>query len=94
MYSKDEIKELHLKFWQNFKIYCETQPVLNFKKKRWILNETQIRGVAMRFELDRESAKVILELQHNAPVITRISDLPDSLKPKTSIFQKCRNHLR
>lgn len=64
MYSKDEIKELHLKFWQNFRMYCETQPVLNFKKKRWILNETQIRGVALRFELDRESAKVILELQH------------------------------
>jgi hypothetical protein len=64
MYSKDEIKELYLKFWQNFKIYCETQPVLNFKKKRWILNETQIRGVALRFELDRESAKVILEMQH------------------------------
>jgi hypothetical protein len=64
MYSKEEIKELHLKFWQNFRSYCETQPELNFKKKRWILNETQIRGVALRFELDRESAKVILELQH------------------------------
>jgi hypothetical protein len=36
MYSKDEIKELHLKFWQNFKIYCETQLLLNFQKKRWI----------------------------------------------------------
>jgi hypothetical protein len=64
MYSKDEIKELRLTFWQNFKSYCETQPALNFKKKRWILNETQIRGVALRFDLERENAKVILELQH------------------------------
>ena len=64
MYSKQELKELNLKFWQNFKSYCETQPVLNFKKKRWILNETQIRGVALRFELERENAKVILEIQN------------------------------
>ena len=64
MYSKEEIKELHLKFWQNFKNYCETQSILNYKKKRWILNETQIRGVALRFELERENAKVILEIQN------------------------------
>ena len=64
MYSKNEIKELNLSFWQNFKNYCETQPILNFKKKRWILNETQIRGVALRFDLERKSAKVILELQN------------------------------
>ena len=64
MYSKDEIKELRLSFWQNFKSYSETQPILNFKKKRWILNDTQIRGVALRFELERENAKVILELQN------------------------------
>jgi len=64
MYSKEEIKELHLSFWQNFKSYCETQPALNFRKKRWILNETQIRGVALRFELERDNAKVILEMQN------------------------------
>jgi len=64
MYSKDEIKELRLNFWQNFKSYCEIQPTLNYKKKRWILNDTQIRGVALRFDLDREKAYVILELQN------------------------------
>jgi len=64
MYSKNEIKELHLSFWQNFKSYCETQSALNFKKKRWILNDTQIRGLALRFELERDNAKVILELQN------------------------------
>ena len=63
MYSKDEIKELRLSFWQNFKSYCETQPALNYKKKRWILNETQIRGVALRFDIDRQNARVILEIQ-------------------------------
>jgi len=64
MYSKDEIKELRLVFWQHFKSYSEAHPALNYKKKRWILNETQIRGVALRFELERINAKVILELQN------------------------------
>ncbi len=64
MYSKDEIKELHLNFWQNFKSYCQTHQSLNYQKKRWILNETQIRGVALRFELERKNAKVIMELQN------------------------------
>jgi len=66
MYSKDEIKELHLNFWQSFKSYCETQPILGFKKKRWILNDTQIRGVALRFEINRNNARVILELQNKS----------------------------
>ncbi len=64
MYSKEEIKELNLKFWQNFKNYSETQAILDFKKKRWTLNQTQISGVALRFDIDRKNAKVILELQN------------------------------
>ncbi len=66
MYSKDQIKELRLNFWQSFKSYCETQASLNYKKKRWILNDTQISGVALRFDLERENAKVILELQNKS----------------------------
>lgn len=64
MYSKEELKELRLKFWHSFKSYCETQPALNYQKKRWMLNETQVRGLALRFDVDRESAWVIMELQH------------------------------
>lgn len=64
MYSKEELKELRLNFWQGFKSYCETQPVLNYKRKRWMLNETQVRGLALRFDVHRENARVIMELQH------------------------------
>ena len=64
MYSKEEIKELRLKFWNDFKSYQKTSPELNYKKKRWMLNETGVRGIAFRFDVDRNSARVILELQH------------------------------
>lgn len=66
MFSKEETKELYLNFWQSFKSYCETQASLNYKKKRWILNDTQIRGLALRFEIDRKKAEVILELQNRS----------------------------
>lgn len=64
MYSKEEIKELRLNFWQGFKRYCETQEATNYQRKRWMLNETQMRGLVFRFDVDRKSAWVILELQH------------------------------
>jgi hypothetical protein len=55
MYSKEEIKELRLKFWNGFK---KTHP------KKWLFNKTQVNGLVFRFDVDRENAWVILELQH------------------------------
>lgn len=64
MYSKEEKKQLSLDFWQGFKKYGETQAALNYQRKRWMLNQTQIRGLVFRFNVDRDNAWVILELQH------------------------------
>jgi len=64
MYSKEEKKKLTADFWELFKRRCAVHPDLQFKKKKWILHRTKIKGVALRFDIDRKSAKVILEL-HN-----------------------------
>ncbi len=64
MYSKEEKKKLTTDFWQLFKRRCAVHPNLKFKKKHFILHRTKIKSVALRFEIDRNSAKVILEL-HN-----------------------------
>jgi len=62
MYSKEEKKRLTLEFWNLFKKRCAIHPVLKFKKKKWILHRTKIKGVALRFEVGRNDANVILEL--------------------------------
>lgn len=64
MYSKEEAKELSIDFWELFSTRCEVHPELKFKKKKWMLHRTKIRGVALRFEIGRKNAKVILELNH------------------------------
>jgi len=62
MYSKEELKKLRLDFWEQFGKRCEVHPVLRYRKKKWVLHRTKIKGVAMRFDVGREDAKVILEL--------------------------------
>lgn len=66
MYSKEELKQLKLDFWEGFSKFCREHPALIFKKKKWILNLTKISGVAFRFDVNRNNAMVILELQHKS----------------------------
>jgi hypothetical protein len=62
MYSKEEAKKIRLQFWEHFGKRCEIHPLLYERRKKWMLHRTKIPGVALRFEADRTSAKVILEL--------------------------------
>ncbi|MCK5539154.1 MAG: DUF4268 domain-containing protein [Bacteroidales bacterium] len=64
MYSKEEKKKLTIDFWELFKRRCAVHPSLQFKKKKFILHRTKIKGVALRFDIGRKDAEVILEL-HN-----------------------------
>ena len=62
MYSKEEIKKLRLSFWELFGTRCEAHPELKYRKRKWMLHRTKIKDIALRFEVSREDAKVILEL--------------------------------
>lgn len=66
MYSKDEIKKLRLTFWELFGKRCEVHPELMFRKRKWMLHRTKIKGVALRFDVSRSDAKVILELNNRS----------------------------
>jgi len=64
MYSKEEAKKLRLEFWEQFGRRCEAHPLLRHKSKKWLLHRTKIKGVALRFEVGRKNAMVMLELNH------------------------------
>lgn len=66
MYSREEAKKLSLEFWELFSKRCEVHPELRSKKKKWILHRTKIRGFALRFEISRKDAQVMLELHHRS----------------------------
>ena len=66
MYSKDELKNLKLEFWESFASFCEVQPYLRGRKKVWTLYDTKVRGVELKFDANREGAFVILEVNTGA----------------------------
>ena len=61
MYSIEEKKKLTIDFWNLFKKRCAVHPELKSRKKNFILHRTKIKGVALRFDVGRKDAKVILD---------------------------------
>lgn len=64
MYSKDELKNLKLEFWESFASFCEVQPYLRGCKKMWTLYDTKVKGVELKFDATRDGAFIILEVNH------------------------------
>jgi hypothetical protein len=62
MYTQEEAKQLRLNFWEQFGRRCKVHPQLKLRHKNFILHRTKVSGVALRFEADRNGARVILEL--------------------------------
>lgn len=64
MYSKDELKQLKKEFWEGFGIYCSHIPAMRKRKSKFMLYNTKMKGVEMKFDATREGALVILEINH------------------------------
>jgi len=62
MYSKDEAKLLRKEFWIVFARRCEIVPELRHKKKKWILYDTGLSGIDLKFEVTRNEALVMIEI--------------------------------
>jgi hypothetical protein len=62
MYTREELKQLKRDFWNGFAEYCEAQPYLSGRKKIWMLYNTKVRGVELKFDANRVGAYVILEV--------------------------------
>ncbi|MDH6535676.1 DUF4268 domain-containing protein [Parabacteroides sp. 52] len=66
MYTKEELKNLKLEFWEGFAAYCEVQPYLRGRKKIWVLYNTKVKGVELKFAVSRKGASVVLEINHKS----------------------------
>lgn len=65
MYSKEELKELKKEFWEGFGVYCSHIPALKRRKSKFMLYNTKMKGVEMKFDATRYGAFVILEINLN-----------------------------
>ena len=64
MYGREELRNLKIEFWKNFSTYCKVQPYLRNRQKMWMLYDTKVRGVELKFDATREGANVILEVNN------------------------------
>lgn len=64
MYNREEAKQLRLDFWTGFGYYSRNLPHLQSQNKKWILYNTKIKNLELKFELERCTARVILEVNH------------------------------
>lgn len=62
MYSKDETKILRKEFWIVFARRCEIVPELRSRKKKWVLYDTGLSGIDLKFEVTRQEAMVMVEI--------------------------------
>lgn len=66
MYSRDEARDLKKRFWDGLSTYAENDPALRGRKHKFLLHNTRLKGVAMKFDATREGAYVILEIDHRS----------------------------
>jgi len=62
MYSKNEAKLLRKEFWIVFARRCEIIPELRHKKKKWVLYDTGLSGIDLKFDVTRTEAWVMIEV--------------------------------
>jgi len=62
MYSREELKQLKKEFWEGFGTYCSLVPALKRRKSKFMLYNTKMKGVELKFDATRKGASVILEI--------------------------------
>ena len=62
MYSREELKALKKLFWEGFGDYAASLSVMRFKRRKFLLHNTKLKGVTLKFDATRDGAYVILEI--------------------------------
>jgi hypothetical protein len=62
MYTKEELKQLKAEFWEGFSVYCGNIPAFKGRKSKFMLYNTKMKGVELKFDAGRNGAFVILEI--------------------------------
>ncbi|MBK3517583.1 DUF4268 domain-containing protein [Carboxylicivirga marina] len=85
MFSKEEAKEIRQLFWHKLESRTRRLPGQKGKKIKWIFDETGIKGLDLRFDINRQRAIVALEINHRNE--NRRLQLYEKLEACKSIFE-------
>ena len=81
MFSKEEAKKLREEFWDQFKHMSSGKRALKKLPGNWMLDQTGIKALNLRFHVDREVAQVGIDLEtRNMDKRIELFDKLESLK--------------
>ncbi len=82
MFSKEEAKQLREEFWDRFKSMSAPRRARKKLPGKWVLSQTGIKALNLRFHVDRKVAQVGIDLE------TRNMDKPIELYEKKETVKK------
>jgi hypothetical protein len=85
MLNKEESKQARLEFWQRLTSKTRRLPGQKGRKRFWIFENTGVKGLDLRFDVDREKARVALEINSNNE--DRRLMLYEKLEAAKSVFE-------
>lgn len=62
MFSKEEIKNLRVSFWDGFQKYSAPKRRKLGKPKKWVMQNTSIKAVDLKFHIDQKMASVGIDV--------------------------------
>ena len=86
MFTKEEEKAIRLDFWQKLSNKTRRLPGQKGRKRFWIFDRTGVKGLDLRFDVDREKARVVLEINHKTE--ERRLQLFEKLYAAKELFEK------
>lgn len=92
MFSKEELKELKISFWNGFKEFMKKQKSSNGKRVNWLSYKTDVKFIYLRLDVNNKKASINFDIQHKfddirAIVYEQMTELKvvleDSMSTKT-----------
>jgi hypothetical protein len=63
MFTKEESKQLRLGFWDRFERISSRKRIKDHKDPKWIMNDTGIRQLKLKFHFDEQLATVGIDVE-------------------------------
>lgn len=65
MYTREEKKDLIQQFWVDFYSFCSDRKYLSRAKRHWLLHNTKVPNVQLKFDIQKQEISVAIEITHN-----------------------------
>ncbi len=63
MFTKEEKKNVRQEFWEQFKVYSNKRKLRSESSGKWIMNDTTIRQLKLKFHFDEKVAFAGIEIE-------------------------------